>query len=78
MPITISLHKIGKNWIVDPTREEEDVSETRLTMGFSNGIISSAQKSNSKEVPIEELKKVFEIGDRVSKEIFKKIEKELK
>ncbi len=78
VPITVSMHKIGKNWIVDPTREEEDVSETRITMGFSNGIISSTQKSNSKDVPIEEIKKVFEIGERVSKEIFKKVEKELK
>lgn len=77
IPISISLHKIGNHWIVDPTREEEDVSETRLTMGFTNGIISSIQKSNSKEIAIEEIKKVFEMGEKVSKEIFKKVEKEL-
>jgi len=78
VPIMISLHKIGKNWIVDPTREEEDISETRLTLGFSGEIISSIQKSNSKEVPIEEMKKVLETAEKISKEIFKKIEKELK
>lgn len=77
IPITISLHKIGNHWIVDPTREEEDVSETRVTMGFTNGVISSIQKSNSKEIKIEEIKKVFEMAERVSKEIFKKVEKEL-
>jgi len=33
-PLTITIHKIGESLIVDPTREEEDVSETRITIGI--------------------------------------------
>ena len=43
-PIAITIHKIGDSLIVDPSREEEDTSEARLTIGISDGIISSMQK----------------------------------
>lgn len=78
VPVAISVHKIGDSLIVDPTREEEDVSETRVTIGSSNGTISSLQKSNSKHLGIDEIKKVFEIAAETSKEINKKIDKALK
>ena len=70
VPIAVSVHKLGKSLIVDPTREEEDVSEARVTIGSSNGTISSLQKSNSAGIPIEEMKKIFEISTKISKEIF--------
>jgi exosome complex component RRP42 len=40
LPISLTAHKIGEHIIVDPTREEEDISETRVTMGICKGIIS--------------------------------------
>lgn len=78
VPVAISVHKLGKSLIVDPTREEEDLSETRVTIGSSNGVISSLQKSESKYLEIEEIKRVFEIADKVSREVFDKIEKSIK
>lgn len=75
VPIAVSVHKLGNSLIVDPTREEEDVSEARVTIGSSNGIISSLQKSNSEGIPIDEMKRIFEIATQISKEISKKIEK---
>jgi exosome complex component RRP42 len=36
VPITISIHKIGKNFLVDPTREEEDTSETKVIIGSNH------------------------------------------
>ena len=78
VPVAISVHKIGKALLVDPTREEEDVSETRVTIGSSNGTISSLQKSNSKHLEIDEIKKVFEIATKASDEINKKIDESLK
>ena len=77
-PFTITVHKIGKNLIVDPTKEEEDVSETRITIGSSDGIIHSLQKGNSSSFTIEELEKCFEIVEKVWKELFKKVEAQLK
>jgi len=78
VPVAISVHKIGKSLIVDPTREEEDVSESRVTIGSSKGVISSLQKSNSKELEVEEIKKTFEIATKLSVEIDKKINEAIK
>ncbi len=48
VPIAITVYKVGDNFLVDPTREEEDVSEARITTGISDGIISSMQKGMEK------------------------------
>jgi len=77
-PISITFHKVGKNIIVDPTREEEDVGETRITIGSSNGIISSMQKGNSEAIEVEEFEKVLDMLDETWNGIFKKIEKAVK
>lgn len=77
-PIAITIHKIGEHLVVDPTREEEDISETRITMGVSDGVISSMQKGNSKTLKIEEVVKAVELGEKVWKELFKNLEKQLK
>lgn len=77
-PLSITYHKIGNEFIVDPTLEEEDVSETRITIGSYEGTISSMQKGNIAPVTIEEMGKVLEMNEKVNKDIFKKIEKFLK
>ena len=77
-PIAITIHKIGKNLIVDPTREEEDISETRLTIGISDGNISSMQKGNSQTMNLDEIMKAVDIANNVWKDIFKKLEGLLK
>jgi exosome complex component RRP42 len=78
IPLVITAHKIGDFWIVDPTLEEEDVSEARVTIGATpEGIISSIQKGNSKEVDIEEFEKVIDMTEEVRKKVFSTIEKSL-
>jgi exosome complex component RRP42 len=77
-PVSVTIHKIGDNLIVDPTREEEDLSDTRFTIGFLGDTIASTQKGGSVALSVEETKKVFELADKISKEVFKKIEKSLK
>jgi exosome complex component RRP42 len=59
VPVAVTVHKIGDSLIVDPTKEEEDMSETRVTIGSSKGIISSLQKSDSRALEIEEMKKTL-------------------
>lgn len=76
-PLSITIHKIGDNLIIDPTREEEDISETRITIGISNGIISSMQKGNTAPLNIKEMHKILDLNEKVYKDIFKKIEKYL-
>ncbi len=78
MPISLTIHKIGDSLIVDPSREEEDISETRVTIASSDGIINSMQKGKAKELTIEEFNKVLDLVEKTEREIFKKIEKSLK
>jgi exosome complex component RRP42 len=78
VPYAVSVHKIGDSLVVDPTLEEEDLSESRLTIGSYDGIISSVQKSNSAALTVEEMKKAFEMGEKISKGLKDKIEKLLK
>ncbi len=78
IPISITVHKIKDNLIVDPTREEEDISETRVTVGSSNGVISSMQKGESKSLSVEEVGKILELIEKTERDIFKKIEGYLK
>jgi len=77
-PIPVTVHKIGNSLIVDPTLEEEDISETRITIGSSDGTIASIQKGNSEPLSIEELEKAVEIATKIWKELFKKVEKLVK
>ena len=77
-PISLTVHKIGNSLIVDPIKEEEDISETRVTVCSSDGTIFSMQKGNSKELTIEEFEKILDIAEKVERDIFKKIEKSLK
>lgn len=77
-PISLTVHKIGNSLIIDPTKEEEDASETRITAASSDGVFHSMQKGNSKELSAEEFKKILDILEKTEKEINKKIEKSLK
>jgi len=78
MPISLTAYKIGDSIVMDPTRDEEDLSETRITMSSSNGVISSMQKGENKELDVEEFKKIVELIEKTERVIFKKIEKSLK
>ncbi len=77
-PLPVTVHKIGNSLIVDPTREEEDVSSTRLTIGTSDGIISSMQKGEENSMSAEEIMKAVDMAEKNWTELFKKIEEQLK
>lgn len=74
--VSITTHKIGENLIIDPTLEEEDVSEARFTVGAdANGIIHSIQKGDSKELTAEEIEKMLELSEKARKKIFLELKK---
>ena len=77
-PLSITIHKIGDYLVVDPTQEEEDISETRVTIGSHNRTISSMQKGGSRGLTEEEMHKILEMNEKVWKKLFLKIEKSLK
>lgn len=78
IPISKTIHKIGNNFIVDPTREEEDISEARVTISGSNGTIFSIQKGEGKELLIDEFERILDSIDEVDKDILKKIKEHIK
>ena len=78
LPVSLTVHKIGEHLIVDPNREEEDVSETRVTIGGFGDTISSMQKGAEESLSIEEMGKILDISDKVRKDLTLKIEKSLK
>lgn len=78
VPLPITIYKLGKKLIVDPTKEEEDSTDSRVTIGSSNGIISSMQKGQAKELDIKEFENILDMSEKVWKNIFKRIEKYLK
>jgi exosome complex component RRP42 len=77
-PLSITYYKVGDTLIVDPTREEEDLSSTRVTIGRTDEIISSIQKGESESLEIDELKELIDMSENVAKKVAQKIEKDLK
>ncbi len=71
IPVSITLHKIGDKFIVDPTREEEDLSETRVTIGSHQGIIHSLQKGERGKIKIEEFDKIIDNLIKIEEKIYK-------
>lgn len=78
MPISITAYKIGDKILVDPTREEEDAGETRITIGFSNGIISSMQKGDEVGMQTEVFDSMLDMVETTWSDLNGKIEKFLK
>jgi len=78
VPISITFYKIGKNLIIDPTLEEEDIIETRVTLGLTKEGVSSMQKGEKESLTVEELNRILDLSETVWNEVFKKIEKYIK
>ena len=58
--------------------KEEDVSETRVTVGGAGNKISSMQKGEEESLTIDEMEKILDISEKVRKDLSLKIEKSLK
>jgi len=78
MPVTITVHKIGKSFLVDPTREEEDLCDARVTFGIKAGIISSIQKGEASAIDFTVMKEVIDKAAKAVVDLENKIEKALK
>ena len=73
-PVTVTLHKIGENFIIDPTHEEESITEARLTITTKDdGNLCAMQKGGVKSLSLDEIYKAFDISIKKSKELRKLI-----
>ena len=78
VPLSITVHKIGSHFLLDPTQEEEDISETRVTVGSHEGTIYSMQKGEHFSLSTEDFEKILDLSEKVWKKIFSEISKDLK
>jgi len=78
-PISISFFKLGDAIILDPTREEEEACDTRITFGISEWkkqyMINSCQKSKPVSLTEKEILKMMEILPEKFEQLNKKLKK---
>jgi exosome complex component RRP42 len=77
-PIAITAYKVGDKILVDPNRDEQDAATARVTIGSSDGIISSIQKGEEEAMTQEEIGEALDLADTAYKEVFKNLEKQIK
>lgn len=78
IPLTFTFHKIGKNLLLDPIKEEEESSESRITLAISKNKdfkINALQKGNETTFTKKEIFNIIETAFKKFKESEKLIDK---
>jgi exosome complex component RRP42 len=70
LPVTTTMIKVGNNWLVDPSRDEERVSETTLTIGTTAEHVCAMQKGKG-AVTKDELLACIDIAFKTGNDIRK-------
>lgn len=70
-PIPVTVHKIGKHFIVDPGIEEGKEFDAKLTVTTNDGVICAMQKSGRGTLSIEDVEKMVDISLQKAEEIRK-------
>jgi exosome complex component RRP42 len=82
MPLSFTFHKLGDAILLDPTREEEESCEARITLGLSkwNGqyMINSCQKGGEMHFTRDEMAMMSGMLPKLYDDTFKKLKKYLK
>jgi exosome complex component RRP42 len=68
LPTTTTMIKVGDNWLVDPSRDEERVLETSLTIGTTEKHVCAMQKrrgSLTKDELLSSIDIAFKTGDDI-------------
>jgi len=80
--LSITLHKIGDSLVLDPTRDEEDASDARLTLALAkyNGetIISASQKGGMAAMTADEFLKSIDEAENAYNTLFSEIDNKIK
>ena len=73
-PITVTVHKIGENFIIDPTLEEESITEARFTVATNDkGNLCAIQKGGVTSLTTDEIYKAFDLSVKKGKDLRKLI-----
>ncbi len=79
LPLSFTFFKLGNSLLMDPTREEAEACEVRITFGISlwnkNYMINSCQKSGSTPFSQEEIEKMVALLPEQYEDLNKKLKK---
>ena len=79
MPLSFSFFKLGTKCILDPTREEEEAMQVRITFGISkwNGqyMINSCQKSGVTPLDRTEIEEIVALLPKKYEEVIERLKK---
>ncbi|MBN2121908.1 exosome complex protein Rrp42 [Candidatus Micrarchaeota archaeon] len=70
-PLTTSFIKVGKNFLMDPSIEEEHAQDMAITLGTVEGKVSSIQKSGASSITRDEVLALTDIAFEKSDELRK-------
>ncbi len=76
LPLCCTVLKIGESFIVDPSSEEEEFIDARLTVGMlEDGTLCSLQKGEDSALTIDDIDKMIDIALKKNKELRKVLAK---
>lgn len=79
LAFNITVHKVGDVFLIDPTKEEETLSEYRLSMALSDNEghprITAMQKGKDGGISEEDMEKILKLVEDNFSEIYKKLSK---
>jgi len=71
-PITVTVGKLSDKFIMDPTKEEEEVLDSKLSIAIrEDGKVCAMQKSGNLSLTVEDVEKMIDLEVKKSKEIRK-------
>ncbi|RMF06952.1 exosome complex protein Rrp42 [Candidatus Woesearchaeota archaeon] len=69
-PLSVTVHKVGPHLIVDPTTEEEAVSDARLTVAVTeDGEICAMQKGGNEPLSTEDISNMIDLAKEKIEEL---------
>jgi len=78
MPLPVTVIKIGDNLIVDPTYDEEEALDARLTVSvLEDNTLCAMQKGGNSPLTTKDINEMVDLAIRKSQELRKKLEEAL-
>ncbi len=75
-PVEVTVLKIGDYFIIDPTNQELEYLDARITVAFTeDGTVCAMQKGGNSELSLDEIKEMIDLAYTKSKELREKLEK---
>lgn len=72
LPISVTVYRVGNNFLVDPLPDEEEVAGARLTVSTTaNGMLCALQKGGDDPLTVDEIMQMVELGIKKGAELRK-------